>query len=116
MAGVTQPERYHIVTPLPAVGGWRRVLALDRRGGTSGPVVLSFAPQELLDDHDRLIDLSRDAEAAARVHHANVVQVVGLETVGDQLALVEPYRAGSTLRALLDASGRVPVELAVRIG
>ena len=91
------------------------MLALDRRGGPAGPVVLSFAPPALLEDPARLAALSRDAEAGARVHHPHVVQVIGLEMVEDQLALVEPYRPGTTLRALLDASGRVPVELAVRI-
>lgn len=115
MAGLTQPERYHLVTPLPPLGGWRRMLALDRRGGAAGPVVLSFAPPELLEDPSRLAALSRDAEAGARIHHANVVQVIGLEMVEDQLAMVEPYRPGSTLRTLLDASGRLPAELAVRI-
>ena len=115
MRSVNSAERYHLVTPLPPLGGWRRMLALDRRGGPAGPVVLSFAPPALLDDPARLAALSRDAEAGARVHHANVVQVIGLETVEDQLALVEPYRPGTTLRALLDASGRLPVELAVRV-
>ena len=116
MAGLSQPERYHLVAPLPPLGGWRRMLALDRRGGPAGPVVLSFAPAAVLEDPARLAALSRDAEAGARVHHPNVVQVVGLETVEEQLVLVEPYRPGTTLRALLDGSGRLPVELAVRIG
>jgi hypothetical protein len=115
MAGLTQPERYHLVAPLPPLGGWRRMLALDRRGGPTGPVVLSFAPPAIVEDPVRLTALSRDAEAGARVHQANVVQVIGLETVDDQLALVQPYRAGNTLRSLLDASGRLPAELAVRI-
>ena len=78
MAGLSQPERYHLVAPLPPLGGWRRMLALDRRGGPAGPVVLSFAPAAMLEDPARLAALSRDAEAGARVHHPNVVQVVGL--------------------------------------
>jgi hypothetical protein len=115
MAGLTQPERYHLVASLPPLGGWRRMLALDRRGAASGPVVLSFAPAALLDDPARLAALARDAEAGARIHHPHVVPVIGLETVDEQLALVQPYRAGTTLRALIDSSGRLPVELAVRV-
>ncbi|HET6438330.1 MAG TPA: PEGA domain-containing protein [Anaeromyxobacter sp.] len=115
MRPVTQPERYHLVAPLPALGGWRRMLALDRRGASAGPVVLSFAPPALLDDPRRLAALARDAEAGARVRHPNAVPLLGLETVEEQLALVEPYRAGTTLRALLDSSGRLPPELALRV-
>lgn len=115
MPGLTQPERYHLVAPLPPLGGWRRMLALDRRGGPAGPVVLSFAPAGVLEDPGRLAALSRDAEAGGRVQHPNLVRVLGLETVEEQLALVEPYHPGTTVRALLDASGRVPVELAVRV-
>lgn len=115
MTGPTPQERYHLVAPLPPLGGWRRMLAIDRRGSQTGPVVLSFAPVTLIEDTARLAALSRDAEAGARVHHPNVLPVLGLETVDDQLALAEPYRAGTALRLLLDASGRLPVELAVRV-
>ena len=116
MPGLTQPERYHLVAPLPPLGGWRRVLALDRRKGPAGPVVLAFPPAALLEDPERLAALARDAEAGARLQHPNVVPVLGLEVADDQPVLVEPYRPGTTLRALLDASGRLPVELAVRLG
>jgi hypothetical protein len=115
MSGVNPSERYHLAAPLPPVGGWRRTLALDRRPGAPGPVVLGFAPAALLEDAARLAALVRDVEAAARIAHANVVPVVGLATVDDQLALVEPYCAGTTLRAILDAAGRLPPELAVRV-
>ncbi|HYD43436.1 MAG TPA: PEGA domain-containing protein [Anaeromyxobacter sp.] len=115
MPGSSAPERYHLVAPLPPLGGWRRMLALDRRGAAAGPVVLSYAPPEVLEDPARLAALARDAEAGARVHHPNVLPVLGLETVDDQLVLVEPYRAGTTVRALLEASGRMPAELAVRV-
>jgi hypothetical protein len=115
MPGTSPPERYHLVAPLPPLGGWRRMLALDRRGAAPGPVVLSYAPVVVLEDPARLAALARDAEAAARVHHPNVLPVLGLETIDDQLVLVEPYRAGTTVRALLEASGRMPVELAVRV-
>jgi hypothetical protein len=115
MTGPTPQERYHLVAPLPPLGGWRRMLAIDRRGSQTGPVVLSFAPVTLIEDTARLAALSRDAEAGARVHHPNVLPVLGLEAVDDQLALAEPYRAGTALRLLLDASGRLPVELAVRV-
>ena len=92
MTGPTPQERYHLVAPLPPLGGWRRTLALDRRGSQSGPVVLSFAPHALAEDAARLAVLSRDAEAGARVHHPNVLSVLGLEAVDEELALVE--RAG----------------------
>lgn len=113
---MTANERFQVITPLHDAAGWRRALAVDRRGGAPRAVVLSYAPAPLTDDPARLAALVRDAEAAARVHHPNAVPVLGLETLGEALVAVEAHRRGATLRALLDGGGRLPPELVVRAG
>ncbi len=108
-------ERLSIVAPLPPHGDWRRALALDRGAGPPRRVVLSFAPAAVLDDPERLAALVRDVEAAGRLHHPGALPVLGTETLDDRLAIVEPFRPGATLRALLDAAGRLPADVAARV-
>jgi hypothetical protein len=110
---VASPERFSVLASLAPVGGFRRVLALDRAGAARA-VVIAFAPAALADDPARLAALLRDAEAAARLHHPAAAAVLGTETIGGELAIVELHRPGATLRALLDAGGRLPPELAAR--
>lgn len=112
---VTGPGRYFILASLPALGGFRRALALDRAGAARA-VVLAFAPPAVADDPTRLAALLRDVEAAARLHHPGAATVVGTETIDGELAVVELHRPGATLRALLDASGRLPPDIAARVG
>lgn len=107
--------RFTTVAPLPPHGEWRRVLALDRGAGGARPAVLSFVPAPVLDAPERLAALVRDVETAARLHHPSVVTVLGTETVGDALAVVEDWRPAATLRELLDAGGRLPADVAARI-
>ncbi|BDG06114.1 PEGA domain-containing protein [Anaeromyxobacter oryzae] len=107
--------RHHLVAHLPPAGAWRRALHLDRAGGAPHPVILALAPAELADDPARLAALARDAEAAARVRHPNLVPSLGLETVGDALALASEAPDGVTLEALLEAGGRLPPDVAARV-
>ncbi len=111
---VAAPERFSLLASLPPHGGFRRALALDR-AGVPRAVVLAFAPSALTDDPARLAAVLRDVEAAARLHHPGAAPVLGTETVGGELAVVELHRPGATLRALLDAGGRLPPDVAVRI-
>lgn len=104
-----------MVTPLPPHGEWRRALALDRSAGGPHAVVLAFVPQAIVDDAGRLAALVRNAEAAGRLQHPAAVPVLGTETVGDALAVVEAHRPGPTLREILDAGGRLPADVAARV-
>jgi hypothetical protein len=54
-------------------------------------------------------------EACARLFHPNLLPPLSLEGFGDGLAVVHPFRDGVTVRELLDAAGRLPPDLAVRI-
>lgn len=56
-----------------------------------------------------------EAEALARVRHPRVVPLLSVERAGDQVFLVLEYVKGGSLQALLDASGPLPPERAVRL-
>jgi eukaryotic-like serine/threonine-protein kinase len=114
---VTTSERFVRVAALPFSDGWTSEIAVDRGAGAGAAraVVISTAPVLVSEDPARLAALVRDVEAAARLHHANVVPVIGLEPLGEGLAIVETHRNGVTLRALLEAGGRLPADVAARI-
>lgn len=112
---VRSPERVSVVASLPPRGPWRRALALERAGGEPRAVVLSYVPPEVIDDPARLAALVRDVEVAGRLHHPCAVQVLGTDAAGDALVIMEAFRPAETLRALLDAAGRLPPAIAARI-
>ncbi|HEY6004246.1 MAG TPA: PEGA domain-containing protein, partial [Anaeromyxobacter sp.] len=112
---MSRPERFTVVAPLPTHGEWRRVLAIDRSGADAHAVVLAHVPHAVLDDPARLAALVRDVEAAGRLHHPSAVPVLGTQTLDDGLVVVETHRPGTNLRALLDAGGRLPPDVAVRV-
>jgi hypothetical protein len=109
------PSRFEILAPLPPLGGFRRTLAVDRRAGPARAVVLAIPPARVADDATRLAALVRDVEAAARVNDPAIAPVLGLETIGEAVAVVELHRPGATLRELLDAGGRLPPDVAARV-
>jgi hypothetical protein len=111
---VTPPDRYALLAKLPDAGPFSRSLAIER-GAVPRAVLVSTVPPAVADDPDKLAALVRDVEAAARLRHAHVLPVLGLETVLEVPAVVEAYRAGVTLRELLDAGGRLSPPVAARI-
>ncbi len=109
------PQRFAIFAALGPLAGWRRALALDRGAGAPRAVVLSFVPEAVVADATRFAAVVRDADAATKLKHPGALPVLGVETVGETLAVVEPYRPGATLRALLASGGRLPPDVAGRI-
>ena len=95
---IAPPPSFPGLPPRPRGGSRRRA----PRGRTRGQRL-----ERVADDPIRIAALARDAEAAARVRHLNVVPVDGLETAGGAIAVVEPHRPGASLRDLLDAGGRL---------
>lgn len=112
---MAEPARHHLVAHLPPSRGWRRALHVERAALAPRAVVLAFPPPEIADDPARLAALARDAEAVARLQHPHVTRVLGLETVGDAVALCEAWSDGVTLAELLDAGGRLPPDVAGRV-
>jgi hypothetical protein len=103
--------RFEILAP---IGPHR--LAVDRGAAAPRAVVLATVPPEVADDAARLAPLAAEVEGCARLFHPNVLAPVGLEGVGEGLAVVHPHRDGATVRELLDAGGRLPADVAARIG
>src|SRR5689334_21337100 len=58
--------------------------------------------------------LLREAQAMARLHHANVVPVFDVGTRGDQVFLVMPFLSGGTLGGWLRAARRPWREVVTR--
>ncbi len=112
--GVADPGRLTVVASLPPLAGFRRAVAVE--GAKRRAVVLSFAPSEIAGDPARRAVLLRAVDVAARLHDRSVAAVLGTGAVDGALAVVEEYRPGTTLRALLDAAGRTPPDVAARIG
>ena len=103
-----------MVAALPPLAGFRRAVAVD--AGRSRAVVVSFPPPTVTADPARREALLRAAVAAGKVRHPGIAPVLGVETVDGELAVVEEHRPGTPLRALLDAAGRTPPDVAVRVG
>ena len=103
-----------MVAALPPLAGFRRAVAVD--AGRSRAVVVSFPPPAVTADPARREALLRAAVAAGKVRHPGIAPVLGVETVDGELAVVEEHRPGTPLRALLDAAGRTPPDVAVRVG
>jgi hypothetical protein len=111
---VSAPARLTVVAALPPLAGFRRAVAVDV--GRSRAVVVSFPPPVVTADPARREALLRAAVAAGKVRHPGIAPVLGVETVDGELAVVEEHRPGTPLRALLDAAGRTPPDVAVRVG
>jgi hypothetical protein len=107
--------RFQIVTEFAAFEGWRNCLAVDRLERPPRPVVLSFVPARVADAPERLARLAEDVERAARLHHPNVLRVLGMGTFGDQPVVLQEWRDGESLRELLDTGARVPPDVAARL-
>lgn len=60
--------------------------------------------------------LLREGRALARVRHANVVSVLGVESYGDRVGLCMEFVRGDTLEAVLRSYGTMSVREAVVIG
>jgi hypothetical protein len=109
---VAGPERFAVIAPLPALGGFRRSLAVE--GERDRAVVLAFAPPELAGDPAASAALVARAQAASALRHPGAAAVLGAETIAGALAVIEEHRPGTPLRALLDAAGRLPADVAAR--
>ncbi|HEV2968487.1 MAG TPA: protein kinase [Pirellulales bacterium] len=81
-------------------------LALDRE------VALKVIRPELLTRSDVVERFRREAKAAARLNHPNIVAVFDAETVDHQHFLVMEYIAGADLSRVVRERGQLPIEVA----
>lgn len=87
--------------------------------GTDRPVAVKVLLSTLLKSSEALERFRREARAAGRLRHPNIVDVTdfGVAVVeGREVAyLVMEYLEGSTLRSLIEGRGALPVEVVVAI-
>jgi Tol biopolymer transport system component len=77
-------------------------------------VAIKVLPESLAQDAERLGRFRREAELLATFNHPNIAQIYGLESSGEQLALVMELIEGPTLAERI-AAGPIPAEEAFEI-
>jgi hypothetical protein len=108
-------DRLRLVSPLPPEGGWRADLAVDRSAAPPRVVLVARVPPSVAGDAMALARLARGLDLSSRVQHPGLRRLLGTGEVDGDLVLVEAWREGETLRALLDAGGPLAPALAARI-
>jgi eukaryotic-like serine/threonine-protein kinase len=108
--------------PAPAIAGYEILEELGR-GGMSivyrarqverdRIVALKVIRKERLTNPDMVTRFRREAQAAARLSHPNVVSVYESDQAGDTHFLAMEYVPGITLQRLVEQAGPLPIALA----
>jgi len=113
---VRAPVRIQELGPLPGGEGSGAALGIALFDGEAPqPVVIHPVPDDLAREPARREPLERDLGRAAELLHPNLLPSFGLEPVNGRAARIEAFVEGETLRAVLDAGGRMPPEIAARV-
>jgi serine/threonine protein kinase len=108
----TRLGAYQIVAALGAGGMGEVYLAHDTRLGRR--VALKVLPGELAADAGRRQRLEREAQAAARLNHPNIVTLFSFEEADGVVFLTMEYVEGETLASQIP-SGGLPIERLLRL-
>ena len=112
----TRLGAYEIVARIGAGGMGEVYLAHDTRLGRR--VALKVVPASLAGDGDRRRRLEREAQAAARLNHPNIVTLFALEETGGLTFLTMEYVEGQPLASHIPRTGMpldrlLPVSIAI---
>jgi serine/threonine protein kinase/Tfp pilus assembly protein PilF len=105
--------RYQIERPLASGGMGTLFLATDTT--LDRLVVLKFLPEELRNDAAARQRLLREAKAASRLNHPNILTIHAEESIGERDFIVMEYVPGDSL-AEMTAKGPLTLPLAISIG
>lgn len=105
--------RYQIERPLASGGMGSLFLATDTT--LDRLVVLKFLPEELSGDAAARQRLLREAKAASRLNHPNILTIHAEESVDDRDFIVMEYVPGDSL-AELTAKGPLTLPLTISVG
>jgi hypothetical protein len=108
-------DRLRVVSALPPDGGWRSDLAIDGSASPPRAVLVVRVPPAIAGDALSLSMLARGVDLASRVQHPALRRLLGTGELEGDLALVEAWRDGETLRGLLESGGPLTPELAARV-
>ncbi|MBP2650040.1 MAG: prkC [Firmicutes bacterium] len=77
-------------------------------------VAVKVLRSQFTDDADFVARFRREAQAAARLSHPNIVNIYDVGRDGDADYIIMEYISGETLKERIDRDGPLPVEMAVR--
>lgn len=113
MIGLVFAERYEL-TDFIGQGGMSLVYrALDIRTGHS--VAIKILKAEYNSDKEFLERFQREAEAAGKMSHHNIVNLLDVGVEGDFRFLVLEYVSGSTLKEIIQAHQQIATPTAIQI-
>ena len=106
-------DRYRLVEQI-GVGGMAIVYrAIDQRTGHS--VAVKVLKPEFNKDAEFVSRFQREAEAASRMTHHNIVNLLDVGMDGDNRYLVMEYVQGKTLKEVIREKGRINPTVAAQI-
>ena len=113
MIGLVLDNRYKL-TDFIGQGGMALVYkALDQR--THHAVAIKILKPEYIHDEEFLRRFEREAQAASKVSHHNIVNLLDVGSQDNYRYLVLEYVEGRTLKDIIDEKGALPQETAVQI-
>jgi len=78
-------------------------------------VAVKVLRSQFTDDEDFVTRFRREAQAAARLSHPNIVNIYDVGRDGDSYYIIMEYISGETLKDRIQRDGSLPVETAVRV-
>jgi len=79
------------------------------------PVAVKILHEQFRSDREFIDKFHREAQAAARLSHANIVNIYDVGVEGDEHYIVMEYVPGSTLKDLIRQQGHLPADQALHI-
>jgi len=79
-------------------------------------VALKFLPASLQKDHEARERLIREAKAASKLNHKNILTVYSVASAEGRDFIVMEYVEGRSLREILDLAEELPIDQILRIG
>ena len=117
MTGRVIAQRYQILDTIGKGGMAIVYRAIDNRTGHS--VAIKVLRPEFNQDEEFLSRFQREAEAASKVSHHNIVNLLDVGMDGDSRYLVMEYVQGKTLKEVIRQKGKLPYttagQIAIRI-
>ncbi|MBI5867556.1 MAG: protein kinase [candidate division Zixibacteria bacterium] len=105
---------YKITAKLGEGGMGEVYLATDTK--LDRPVALKLLPSALQADPEAKERLLREARAASKLNHKNILTIYAVERAGDRDFIVMEYVEGRSLKEVIDAHEPMPLDQVLKIG
>lgn len=113
MVGRILGKRYKIIAKIGSGGMADVYLAIDLVDNTE--IAIKVLHSQLADDNELVQRFRREAEAATRLNHKNIVKTYHIKEEDNTYYIVMEYVKGDTVKGMLNRQGYLPVEEAVAI-